>query len=152
MSVEHSAVEDQNKESFFVPGGLVVGGQPVPHEGGNPILWQHLIWFLGHPEVYIVLLPAVSLVGEILATNARIPLFAYIVSVGALIGIGALCMIVWGHHMYESGMNPILGEVFVITTLAISFPNGGIIFPNESGKSGIAIPDCVCLTKAPSKI
>jgi cytochrome c oxidase subunit 1 len=114
--------------SFFVPGGLVLGGQPVPHEGGNPILWQHLFWFLGHPEVYIVAIPAFSLVGEILATNARKPLFAYKVSVGSIIGIGALSMIVWGHHMYVSGMNPILGEVFVVTTLAISFPTAILVF------------------------
>jgi cytochrome c oxidase subunit 1 len=108
--------------SFFLPGGLVFGDRVLPHQGGSPLLWQHLFWFLGHPEVYILILPALGIACDVLPPFARRPLFGHRQSVIALWVIGALSMIVWGHHMYVSGMNPTLGEVFAIGTLAITVP------------------------------
>jgi cytochrome c oxidase subunit 1 len=109
--------------SFFVPGGLVVGNQLVQHTGGNPLLWQHLFWFLGHPEVYVLILPPMGIVSEVMATNARKPIFGYIFMVGSIIAIAFLSFLVWGHHMFISGMNPLLGTAFMTTTLAIAIPS-----------------------------
>ena len=80
--------------------------------GGSPILYQHLFWFLGHPEVYIVLLPALGISSEVIATNSRKPIFGYKAMIGSILGIGFLSFIVWGHHMFVTGMNPFLGSVF----------------------------------------
>lgn len=91
--------------------------------GGSPILFQHLFWFLGHPEVYIVILPALGITSEIISTNARKPIFGYRAMVGSIIAIGFLSFIVWAHHMYITGMNPFLGSVFVFTTLLIAIPS-----------------------------
>lgn len=109
--------------SFFLPDGLVVADKLLNHSGGSPILWQHLFWFLGHPEVYIVLLPAMGMVSEILSVNARKPIFGYKAMVFAIMAIGFLSFIVWAHHMFQSGMNPFLGSVFVFTTLLIAIPS-----------------------------
>ncbi|MGE8380183.1 MAG: cytochrome c oxidase subunit I, partial [Sphingobacterium sp.] len=92
-------------------------------EGGSPILFQHLFWFLGHPEVYIVVMPALGLTSEVIATNSRKPIFGYHAMVYSLIGITVLSFIVWGHHMFVTGMNPFLGGVFMITTLIIAVPS-----------------------------
>ncbi|MCS7155228.1 MAG: cbb3-type cytochrome c oxidase subunit I [Bacteroidetes bacterium] len=108
--------------SFFVP-YVVVGGQHIPHEGGNPLLWQHLFWFLGHPEVYIAILPAMGIVSEVISTNARKPIFGYRVMVLSICAIAFLSFIVWGHHMFISGMNPYLGTAFMVTTLLIAVPS-----------------------------
>ena len=108
--------------SFFLPEGLVLGGRLLSNEGGTPLLFQHLFWFLGHPEVYVLALPAVGIAFDIVATFGRRPLFGYRTSVGSLIVIAALSMIVWGHHMFTSGMNPYLGEYFSIATVAITIP------------------------------
>jgi cytochrome c oxidase subunit 1 len=91
--------------------------------GGSPLLFQHLFWFLGHPEVYIVLLPALGISSEVIATNSRKPIFGYKAMVGSILAIGFLSFIVWGHHMYVTGMNPFLGSVFVFTTLLIAIPS-----------------------------
>ncbi|MEY3397988.1 MAG: hypothetical protein RL220_582, partial [Bacteroidota bacterium] len=96
----------------------VVGA--IEATGGSVLLFQHLFWFLGHPEVYIVLLPALGISSEIIATNARKPIFGYKAMVGSILAIGFLSFIVWGHHMYVTGMNPFLGSVFVFTTLLIA--------------------------------
>ena len=109
--------------SFFVPGNLVIGEKLVPHAGGHPLLWQHLFWFFGHPEVYIVILPAMGIASEILSTFSRKPIFSYKTMVLSLSAIGFLSFVVWGHHMFVSGMNPFLGSVFTFSTLAIAIPS-----------------------------
>jgi cytochrome c oxidase subunit I len=109
--------------SFFVPGGLVVGGKAVAHDGGDALLWQHLFWFFGHPEVYIVVLPGMGLTSHLLSVFARKPVFGYTAMVGATIAIGALGFGVWGHHMFVSGMNPYYGFLFSGLTTAIAVPS-----------------------------
>jgi len=107
--------------SFFMP-AMVSMGQPLGHSGGSPVLFQHLFWFFGHPEVYIVALPAFGLVSDILSTHARKNIFGYRMMVWAIIAIGGLSFIVWAHHMYVSGMNPYFGFFFAFTTLIIAIP------------------------------
>ncbi len=109
--------------SFFVPAGLVVGGQVIQHTGGNPLLWQHLFWFLGHPEVYIVILPPMGIVSDVIANFARKPVFGYPAMVASMLAIGVLSFLVWGHHMFVSGMHPLLGTGFALTTLLIGVPS-----------------------------
>ena len=109
--------------SFFVPGGLLMGQQAVDHSGGNPLLWQHLFWFFGHPEVYIVLLPAMGIASDILSTFCRKPIFGYRMMVYSMSSIAFLSFVVWGHHMFLSGMSPVLGSLFVLTTLLIAIPS-----------------------------
>jgi cytochrome c oxidase subunit I len=94
-----------------------------PADGGQPLLWQHLFWFFGHPEVYILILPAMGFVSEIIANGARRPIFGYTAMVIAIVAIGFLGWIVWGHHMFMSGMNPVLGGVFMYTTMVIAVPS-----------------------------
>ncbi len=107
--------------SFFMPAVLEAGVQN-DHEGGSPILFQHLFWFFGHPEVYIVALPAFGLVSDILACHARKNIFGYRQMVWAIVAIGGLSFIVWAHHMYVSGMDPYFGFFFATTTLIIAVP------------------------------
>ncbi|QEY63264.1 cytochrome c oxidase subunit I [Metapseudomonas lalkuanensis] len=107
--------------SFFMP-ALISMGQPLDHQGGSPILFQHLFWFFGHPEVYIVALPAFGLVSDLISTHARKNIFGYRMMVWAIIAIGVLSFVVWAHHMYVSGMNPYFGFFFAITTLVIAVP------------------------------
>ncbi len=107
--------------SFFMP-AVVEFGELKNTVGGSPILFQHLFWFFGHPEVYIVALPAFGIVSDIIATHARKNIFGYRMMVWAIIAIGVLSLIVWGHHMYVSGMNPWFGFFFAVTTLAIAVP------------------------------
>ncbi len=114
---------DRSFGTSFYLSDIVLNGNILPNEGGSPILWQHLFWFLGHPEVYIVILPALGITSEVIATNARKPIFGYHAMVYSLIGIAVLSFIVWGHHMFITGMNPFLGGVFMITTLIIAVPS-----------------------------
>ena len=107
--------------SFFMP-ALVSMGQLSEHTGGSPVLFQHLFWFFGHPEVYIVALPAFGIVSDLISVNARRNIFGYRMMVWAIVGIGALSFIVWAHHMYVSGMNPYFGFFFATTTLIIAVP------------------------------
>jgi cytochrome c oxidase subunit 1 len=107
--------------SFFMP-ALQSLGQASDYTGGSPILFQHLFWFFGHPEVYIVALPAFGLVSDVLSTHARKNIFGYRMMVWALVAIGGLSFIVWAHHMYVSGMNPYFGFFFAFTTLIIAIP------------------------------
>jgi cytochrome c oxidase subunit 1 len=95
----------------------------LPADGGEPLLWQHLFWFFGHPEVYILILPAMGLVSDVIANRARKPIFGYHAMVIAMIAIAFLGWIVWGHHMFQSGMNPMLGTTFMITTIVIAVPS-----------------------------
>jgi cytochrome c oxidase subunit I len=114
--------------SFFVPDGIYIGGSILNFDGGSPVLWQHIFWFFGHPEVYIVALPALGICSEIIATCARKPLFGYRAMVGSIAAIAFLSFIVWGHHMFVSGMNPFLGSVFVLTTILIAVPSAVKVF------------------------
>jgi len=107
--------------SFFMPAILSMG-QALDHQGGSPILFQHLFWFFGHPEVYIVALPAFGIVSDLLSVHARKNIFGYRMMVWAIVGIGALSFVVWAHHMYVSGMNPYFGFFFATTTLIIAIP------------------------------
>jgi cytochrome c oxidase subunit 1 len=107
--------------SFFMP-AMVSLGQQLDHQGGSPILFQHLFWFFGHPEVYIVALPAFGLVSDLISTHARKNIFGYRMMVWAIIAIGVLSFVVWAHHMYVSGMNPYFGFFFAVTTLIIAVP------------------------------
>ncbi len=109
--------------SFFIPGGLVIGGNVIDRSGGSPLLWQHLFWFFGHPEVYIAILPGMGIVSHILSTFCRKPIFGYKAMVAALFGIAILSTAVWGHHMFQSGMSPYTGFVFSLLTVAIGVPS-----------------------------
>src|SRR5690606_25297234 len=119
---------DRTVGTSFYLSDLVVQGQILPNEGGSPILFQHIFWFLGHPEVYIVILPAFGITSEVISTNAWKPIFGYHAMVYSLAGIAILSFIVWGHHMFVTGMNPFLGGVFMITTLIIAVPSAVKVF------------------------
>jgi cytochrome c oxidase subunit 1 len=107
--------------SFFMP-AMIAAGEQTGHTDGSPILFQHLFWFFGHPEVYIVALPAFGIVSDLIATHARRNIFGYRMMVWAILAIGGLSFIVWAHHMYVSGMNPYFGFFFATTTLIIAVP------------------------------
>ncbi len=108
--------------SFFLS-DIFIQGEVLHYQGGSPVLYEHLFWFLGHPEVYIVLLPALGITSEVMSTNARKPIFGYRAMIASILGIAFLSTIVWGHHMFISGMNPFLGSVFTFTTLLIAIPS-----------------------------
>jgi cytochrome c oxidase subunit 1 len=108
--------------SFYLS-DIFMGGEVLSYSGGSPVLYQHLFWFLGHPEVYIILLPALGISSEVIATNSRKPIFGYRAMVGSILAIAFLSFIVWGHHMFVTGMNPFLGSVFTFTTLLIAIPS-----------------------------
>ncbi|MBT3264220.1 MAG: cytochrome c oxidase subunit I [Acidiferrobacteraceae bacterium] len=107
--------------SYFMP-AIISLGQQLDHSGGSPILFQHLFWFFGHPEVYIVALPAFGVISELISVHARKNIFGYRLMVWAIVVIGGLSFIVWAHHMYVSGMNPYFGFFFATTTLIIAVP------------------------------
>jgi cytochrome c oxidase subunit 1 len=110
--------------SFFMPSGLVVSGEVQEAAGeGNPLLWQHLFWFLAHPEVYVLILPAMGIVGEVIANNTRKPLWGYKSIVGATIFLGFMSFIVWAHHMFLTGMGTVISAFFQTTTMIISIPS-----------------------------
>lgn len=119
---------DRTMGTSFYLSEIIVGGEMLDNVGGSPILYQHLFWFLGHPEVYIVLLPALGLSSEIISTNSRKPIFGYRAMIGSILAIGFLSFIVWGHHMFVTGMSPFLGSVFVFTTLLIAIPSAVKVF------------------------
>lgn len=108
--------------SFFLS-DIYLAGEVLHYQGGSPVLFEHLFWFLGHPEVYIVILPAMGISSEVISTNARKPIFGYRAMITSLLAIAFLSTIVWGHHMFVSGMNPFLGSVFTFTTLLIAIPS-----------------------------
>jgi cytochrome c oxidase subunit 1 len=111
--------------SFFLPSGLVVGGVPLQGfaGGGNPLLWQHLFWFLAHPEVYVLILPAMGIVAEVITVNARRPLWGYGLMVASILFMGGMSMIVWAHHMFLAGMGTSMSAFFQVTTMIISIPS-----------------------------
>ncbi len=114
---------DRSFGTSFYLSEIYIQGEALPNVGGSPILFQHLFWFLGHPEVYIVLLPALGITSEVIATNARKPIFGYKAMIGSMMGIAVLSFIVWAHHMFVSGMNPLLGTIFMFLTLIIAVPS-----------------------------
>jgi len=119
---------DRSFGTSFYLSDIFISGQALEQTGGSPILYQHLFWFLGHPEVYIIILPSFGIVSEVISVNSRKPIFGYRAMIGSLIAIAFLSCIVWGHHMYVTGMNPFLGSVFVFTTLLIAIPSAVKVF------------------------
>ncbi len=119
---------DRSFGTSFYLSDIFIDGAPLAHSGGSPILFQHLFWFLGHPEVYIVLLPALGLASEVISVNSRKPIFGYKAMIGSMLVIAFLSFIVWGHHMFVTGMNPFLGSVFVFTTLLVAIPSAVKVF------------------------
>ena len=113
--------------SFFLS-DIFIGGKPLDHVGGSPILYQHLFWFLGHPEVYIIILPAMGLVSEVLSVHSRKPVFGYRAMVFSILAIAFLSFIVWAHHMFMSGVNPFISNFFVVFTLIIAVPSAVKVF------------------------
>ena len=114
---------DRGLGTSFYMSDIVTSSGALDATGGSPILYEHLFWFLGHPEVYIILLPALGMTSEIISTCARKPIFGYRAMIGSMLAIGFLSFIVWGHHMFLTGMNPFLGGVFTFTTLLIAIPS-----------------------------
>lgn len=114
---------DRSFGTSFYLSEIFINGEALPNLGGSPILYQHLFWFLGHPEVYIVLLPALGITSEIISTNSRKPIFGYRAMIGSMLAIAFLSFIVWAHHMFVSGLNPFLGGVFMLLTLIIAVPS-----------------------------
>ena len=119
---------DRNLGTSFFLSDIYVAGKVLPNEGGSAILFQHLFWFLGHPEVYIILLPAMGMSSEILSVNSRKPIFGYMAMVASLFAIAILAFLVWAHHMFVTGLNPFLGAFFVLLTLLIAVPSGIKVF------------------------
>lgn len=114
--------------SFFIPAGLVINDQLIDRSGGSPILWQHLFWFFGHPEVYVVLLPAMGIVAEIMAVFARKKLFGYKTILYSVFATGILSFVVWAHHQFIAGIDPRMANLFTVTTLIISVPIAELCF------------------------
>lgn len=119
---------DRSVGTSFYLSDIYIAGEALAQTGGSPILWQHLFWFLGHPEVYIVIMPALGITSQIIATMSRKPIFGYRAMVLSLIAITVLSFLVWGHHMFVTGMNPFLGTVFMIGTLLIAVPSAIKVF------------------------
>jgi cytochrome c oxidase subunit 1 len=119
---------DRHLGTSFYLSDIVIGGKILPNEGGSPILFQHLFWFLGHPEVYIIALPAMGITSEVISTNSRKPIFGYMAMVGSFFAIASLSFLVWAHHMFVTGMNPFLGSFFVLFTLLIAVPSAIKVF------------------------
>lgn len=119
---------DRSFGTSFYLSDIYIAGEALPNMGGSPILFQHLFWFLGHPEVYIVLLPALGITSEIISTNSRKPIFGYKAMIISMLGITVLSFVVWAHHMFISGMNPFLGSIFMLLTLIIAVPSSVKVF------------------------
>jgi cytochrome c oxidase subunit I len=119
---------DRHFGTSFYLSDIFINGQALPNEGGSAILYQHLFWFLGHPEVYIILLPAMGMASEIMSVNSRKPIFGYMAMVGSLFAITILAFLVWAHHMFVTGLNPFLGAFFVLLTLLIAVPSAIKVF------------------------
>ena len=123
LSAALMLIMDRSFGTSFFLSDIYIAGEVLHYQGGSPVLFEHLFWFLGHPEVYIVLLPALGITSEVIATNSRKPIFGYRAMIMSIIAIAFLSTIVWGHHMFISGMNPFLGSVFTFTTLLIAIPS-----------------------------
>ncbi len=119
---------DRNMGTSFYLSEIFIAGKALPNIGGSAILYQHLFWFLGHPEVYIIMLPGMGMVSDILANNSRKPIFGYYAMIISLVGITTLAFLVWAHHMFVTGMSPFLGSIFVLLTLLIAVPSAVKVF------------------------
>ena len=119
---------DRSFGTSFYLSDIYIAGEALPNTGGSALLFQHLFWFLGHPEVYIVILPSLGITSEIISTNSRKPIFGYRAMVGSLLGITILSFVVWAHHMFVTGMNPFLGSIFMFLTLIIAVPSAVKVF------------------------
>jgi cytochrome c oxidase subunit 1 len=119
---------DRHFGTSFYLSEIFIGGKALSHIGGSAVLYQHLFWFLGHPEVYIVMLPGMGMASEILSTNSRKPIFGYLAMIISLTGITVLAFVVWAHHMFVTGMSPFLGGIFVLLTLLIAIPSAIKVF------------------------
>jgi cytochrome c oxidase subunit 1 len=119
---------DRHAGTSFYLSDIVVNGHILDNEGGSAILYQHLFWFLGHPEVYIIILPSMGIVSEVLSVNSRKPIFGYMAMIGSLFAIAILAFLVWAHHMFVTGLNPFLGAFFVLLTLLIAVPSAIKVF------------------------
>jgi len=119
---------DRHLGTSFYLSDIFINGKILPNQGGSPILFQHLFWFLGHPEVYIIALPAMGITSEVISTNSRKPIFGYMAMVASFFAIAALSFLVWAHHMFVSGLNPFLGSFFVLFTLLIAVPSAIKVF------------------------
>ncbi|MCW3116275.1 MAG: cytochrome c oxidase subunit [Chitinophagaceae bacterium] len=119
---------DRHAGTSFYLSDIVVNGHVLDNEGGSAILYQHLFWFLGHPEVYIIILPSMGIVSEVLSVNSRKPIFGYMAMIGSLFAIAILAFLVWAHHMFVTGLNPFLGSFFVLLTLLIAVPSAIKVF------------------------
>jgi cytochrome c oxidase subunit 1 len=140
--------------SFYMPTGLVIFGQASGHSGGGvPLLWQHLFWFLAHPEVYVLILPAMGIVAEIIASHTRKPLHGYKTMIFSMLSLGALSFMVWAHHMFLSGMSPVLGNFFLVTTMIISVPSVAIltcfVYSLQGGSIRFTVPMLFALAFLP---
>ncbi|MCY4419045.1 MAG: cbb3-type cytochrome c oxidase subunit I [Cytophagales bacterium] len=114
---------DRSFGTSFYLSDIYIAGEALHHTGGSPLLFQHLFWFLGHPEVYIVMLPALGIASEVISVHSRKPIFGHKAMIGSLMLISFLSIVVWAHHMFVSGMNPFLGSVFMLLTLLIAIPS-----------------------------
>lgn len=119
---------DRSFGTSFYLSDIYISGGALEVAGGSPILYEHLFWFLGHPEVYIILLPALGITSEVVATNSRKPIFGYRAMIGSILAIAFISFLVWGHHMFLTGMNPFLGAVFTFTTLLVAIPSAVKVF------------------------
>ena len=119
---------DRGMGTSFYLSDIFIAGEALNHVGGSPILYQHLFWFLGHPEVYIIILPAMGMVSEVISVHAKKPIFGYRAMVYSILAIGFLSFIVWAHHMFMSGVNPFISNFFVIFTLIIAVPSAVKVF------------------------
>jgi cytochrome c oxidase subunit 1 len=109
--------------SFFIPGGIVIGDRILSQQGGSPLLWQHLFWFFGHPEVYIAILPGMGLISQVLSNFSRRPVFGYYAMIASTLAIGVIGLLIWGHHMFISGLNPYSAIAFSVLTMVIAVPS-----------------------------
>ena len=137
--------------SFYVP-LVVVNGQIMGHKGGSPLLWQHLFWFFGHPEVYIAILPGMGVASQVLSTFSRKPIFGYKAMVYAMLSIGFFGFMVWGHHMFMSGMSPYSAFAFSLLTMCIGVPSAiktfnwlGTMYGAHSVQDADAVCDWICV-------
>lgn len=119
---------DRAMGTSFYLSDIYIGGQALDHVGGSPVLYQHLFWFLGHPEVYIIILPSMGIVSEVLSVGARKPIFGYKAMVTSVLAIGVLSFLVWAHHMFMAGVNPFISNFFVLLTLIIAVPSSVKVF------------------------
>jgi len=119
---------DKSYGTSFYLSNIYIAGGPLPQSGGSPLIYQHLFWFLGHPEVYIAIFPAFGVISEVISTNSRKPIFGYAAMVTSIFAILILSFLVWAHHMFTSGMNPFLGSLFSLTSFIIAVPSAIKVF------------------------